>query len=281
LISVRKVSANTVASYTRDVTQLVAYLGDNGKTSISDVTEVDVRDYIANLECNGRSPATISRTIASLKVFFSCLTQDGYFSANPASGIMSVAAEKKSPRLLTDEEIKRLLELPDVSDSKGSRDKAMLETMYATGLRVSELISLDVTDVNSTTGLITCRNGKERIIPVYASAIKAITTYLTSVRVKLALVDETALFVNTNGRRLSRQGLWKILKNYTKIAQINIDITPQMLRNSFAAHLLEKGADLHSLKVMLGHADISSTKVYARAVQNQLKNVYNKAHPKA
>ena len=281
LVDVRRVSPNTVSSYIRDVKQLVAFLCNHGKSAFSDVSEVDLRMYITNLESNGRSSSTISRCIASLKVFFNRLAQEGYLLHNPISSIMSVAAAKKPPRLLNDQEIECLLNLPKISDPKGCRDKAMLETLYATGIRVSELISLDITDINIATGLITCRNGKERIVPVYESAIKAINLYLTSTRANMASSSEMALFVNTNGKRLSRQGLWKILKNYAKEARIDDDITPQTLRNSFAAHLLENGADLESLQEMLGHADISSTKVYARAVKNNLKDVYNKAHPKA
>ena len=157
----------------------------------------------------------------------------------------------------------------------------MLETLYATGIRVSELIALDVTDVNLVTGLIVCRNGKERTIPIYEAAVRAISHYLSFSRPCMAVADELSLFVNTGGGRMSRQGFWKIMKSYLERAQISEDITPQMLRHSFAAHLLENGADLHSLQKMLGHADIASTQVYARVVNQQLKNVYQKAHPRA
>jgi len=206
---------------------------------------------------------------------------EGFFRSNPAEGLSAASAEKKPPRILTGDEIGYLLEQPDIRDPKGCRDKAMLETLYATGIRVSELIALDESDVNLTTGLITCRNGKERIIPIYPAAVKAISTYLLDARHKMALPGESALFVNTGGGRMSRQGFWKILKSYTEKAGIKEDITPQMLRHSFAAHLLENGADLRSLQELLGHADISSTQVYARAVKKQLKDVYHKAHPRA
>jgi len=173
------------------------------------------------------------------------------------------------------------LEQPDSNDPKGCRDRAMLETLYATGIRVSELIALDQTDINLETGLITCRTGKERVIPIYAVAVMAIDNYLSIVRPKMAAPDEHALFVNTSGNRMSRQGFWKVLKGYSLKARIAEDITPQVLRHSFAAHLLENGVDLRSLQEMLGHADISSTQVYARVVKRQLKDVYNKAHPRA
>jgi len=233
------------------------------------------------LEENGRSPATVSRCIASIKAFYSRFTVEGFISLNPASGISVTSAEKKPPRILTGEDVTRLLEQPDSNDPKGCRDRAMLETLYATGIRVSELIALDQTDANLATGLITCRNGKERVIPIYAVAVGAIEHYLSFSRPKLAAPDERALFVNTSGHRMSRQGFWKVLKGYASKATISEDITPQMLRHSFAAHLLENGADLRSLQEMLGHADISSTQVYARAVKRKLKDVYNKAHPRA
>ena len=281
LIDERRASVNTVASYICDITHFAEYLDENGKYGFPEVCEDDIRIFLSQLEKSKRSQATISRCLASLKVFFSHMADEGYCELNPAIGISSTTAIKKAPRLLTGNEIEHLLEQPDITDAKGCRDKAMLETLYATGIRVSELVALDISDVNPDTFLITCRNGKERIVPVYPEAIKAICRYLSSARIKMASPDECALFVNTGGKRMSRQGFWKILKSYTEKAMIGEDITPQMLRNSFAAHLLENGADLRSLQEMLGHADISSTQVYARAVKSQLKDVYNKAHPKA
>ena len=281
LVNERRASANTVSSYIRDITQFANHLSEAGRSDFSGVAEGDVREYLSKLESCGRSPATISRSIASIKMFFSRMAEDGNCDDNPAADISPAVAEKKPPQLLVGEEVERLLGQPDTADPKGFRDKAMLETLYATGLRVSELVALDTADVNLETGLITCRNGKERLIPIYAEAAKAIGSYLDSARECMASPDETALFVNKNGGRMSRQGFWKVLKTYAEKAQISADITPQMLRHSFAAHLLENGADLHSLQEMLGHADISSTQVYARAVKRQLKDVYNKAHPRA
>jgi integrase/recombinase XerD len=209
------------------------------------------------------------------------MIDDGFGGPNPAAEITTLAAPKRTPQILTNKEIELLLEQPNSNEIKGCRDKAMFETLYATGIRVSELIALDISDVNLVTGLIVCRNGKERTIPIYTVAVRAISHYLTYARPNMALTGETSLFVNTGGGRMSRQGFWKIMKSYLNKAQISEDITPQMLRHSFAAHLLENGADLRSLQQMLGHADISSTQAYARAIDRQLKDVYHKAHPRA
>jgi len=281
LVDERCAPVNTVASYIRDITQFADYLYADGKDSFSGITEDDVRLFLSHLEEKGRSPATVSRCVASLKAFFSRLIDEGLVDYNPAAKISAASAPKKPPRILTGDEIVRLLEQPDPNDPKGCRDKAMFETLYASGIRVSELIALDVSDVNLLTGLVTCRNGRERIIPLYDAAVKAIERYLSFARPNTAATHEAALFVNTSGERMTRQGFWKILKSYVDRAQIEEDITPQTLRHSFAAHLLENGADLRSLQEMLGHADISSTQVYARVVQRQLKDVYHKAHPRA
>ncbi|MDR0491898.1 MAG: tyrosine recombinase [Oscillospiraceae bacterium] len=281
LIDERGLSDNTVSSYIRDITQFADYLFTSGKSDFAGVTEDDVRLFIRQLETKGRSQATISRCIASLRAFFNHTADTGYMMRNPAAGISPVSSAKKPPRILSGDEIKRLLEQPVVSGAKGYRDKAMLETLYATGLRVSELVALDESDANLTTNLIVCRNGKERIIPIYAEAVRAIGNYLSFARGMMADPGEHALFVNANGKRMTRQGLWKILKSYAEKAHISVDINPQILRNSFAAHLLENGADLQSLQEMLGHTDIASTQVFARAVKKHLKDVYKKAHPRA
>jgi len=277
----RNAPVNTVTSYIRDITQFSEFLRTGGKQNFSDVTKDEVRFYVLYLEESGRSPATVSRCVASLKAFFSRLIDAGLVSSNPAAGISAASAPKKPPRILTGDEIVRLLERPDVNNPKGCRDKAMFEALYATGIRVSELIALNVSDLNLSTGLITCGNGRERIIPLYDAAVKALDHYLSFARLKMAAANEAALFVNTNGERMTRQGFWKILKSYVDKELADTDITPQTLRHSFAAHLLENGADLRSLQEMLGHADISSTQVYARVVQRQLKDVYKKAHPRA
>lgn len=277
----RRAPSNTVSSYVRDVAGFADYLCSVGRAGFEGVTEEDFKLFLSQLEENGRSPATISRCVVSVKAFYNYLAGEGRVQDNPVAGVSAAAAKKKPPRILMSSEIDRLLEQPDSSDPKGCRDKAMLETLYATGIRVSELVALNESDVNLETALITCRNGKERVIPIYAEAIRAIGLYLSAARPKFAKPGECALFVNTTGKRMSRQGFWKLLKGYTAKAQITEDMTPQILRHSFAAHLLENGADLRSLQELLGHADISSTQVYARAVKNQLKDVYTKAHPRA
>jgi len=278
------VSHNTVSSYIRDITQFSEHLQNdeaNQTGNFERVTKEDIQFYISLLQGSGRSPATISRFIASLKSFFRRMIDDGFDGPNPAAEIDTVSYVKKTPVILSREEVERLLEQPGINSIKGCRDKAMLETLYATGIRVSELISLDISDVNLITGLITCRNGKDRTIPLYATAVRAISHYLSFSRPAMAVAGEVSLFVNTGGGRMSRQGFWKILKSYLDNAQINKEVTPQMLRHSFAMHLLENGADLHSLKEMLGHTYLASTQVYARMINQNLKDVYAKAHPRA
>ena len=277
----RKAPVNTVSAYIRDLARFAAFSDPAGIREASAVASEDVRSYIGHLEKEGRSPATLSRCISSLKAFFKYLADEGEVSHNPAAGIAAALAEKKPPRVLMGGEIDLLLEQPDAGDAKGCRDKAMLETLYASGLRVSELVALDEADVNMETGLIICRNGKERAIPIYQGALKAVAAYLLDARPSMASPGERAMFVNAAGGRMSRQGFWKILKRYTEKAGIPGDITPHMLRHSFAAHLLENGADLRSLQEMLGHADIASTQIYAKVVKRQLKDVYNKSHPRS
>ena len=281
LTDVRRAPENTVTSYIRDITQFAKFLWDGGEGDFTGVTNDDVRSYLTVLQDNGRSPATVTRCTASLKAFFSRIIDEGFSGPNPAAGIPAAAVMKTPPQILTSEQIEKLLEQPDENDIKGSRNKAMLEMLYATGIRVSELISLDITDINLATGMIVCRKGKERSIPVYEAAVNAIRHYIRFARPVMAAEKETALFVNTGGERMSRQGFWKILKSCTEKAEINEDVTPQMLRHSFAAHLLENGADLRSLQKMLGHADISSTQIYTRVINRQLKDVYRDTHPRS
>ena len=202
---------------------------------------------------------------------------------NPARGIAPAKVERKLPQILTSKEVELFLEQPDPADAKGCRDKAMLELLYATGIRVSELISLDLAHLNLSAGFIRCPGrGKERIIPLYQTAVRALGDYVEHVRPQMVeRPDTSALFVNMSGERMSRQGIWKIIKHYQEKAGIQKDITPHTLRHSFAAHLLENGADLRSIQEMLGHADISSTQIYAQLVNQKLKDVYNKAHPRA
>jgi integrase/recombinase XerD len=250
---------------------------------IVDADRETIANYLQWLTGQGKSPATVSRSLASIKSLYNFLLSQERIEENPAAEIQSVKAEKKLPQILTGKEVELLLEQPKCTDMKGYRDKAMLELLYATGIRVSELISLNVSDVSLDGGFIKCTNkDKERIIPLYPAAIKALSDYMKDIRPNMiASYDETALFVNLSGERMSRQGFWKIIKHYQETAQIDKDITPHTLRHSFATHLLENGADLRSIQEMLGHSDISSTQIYAQLVKQNLKYVYNKYHPKA
>ena len=278
----KRASKNTVSSYMCDIHQFVDYISSMNKRNFSEVSGGDIRQYIILLENSGRSASTVSRSIAALKSFFNRMVTSGNIAESPLNGISAVKTEKKLPQILTSQEVELLLEQPACKDAKGCRDKAMLEMLYATGIRVSELIALDEADINLSTSLIRCRsNEKERMIPIYPAAIKAIGNYLLDMRPQIAVQTEPALFVNMSGSRMSRQGFWKIIKYYQEKAKISKDITPHTLRHSFAAHLLENGADLRSLQEMLGHADISSTQVYTQLVKKRLKDVYNKAHPRA
>ena len=221
--------------------------------------------------------------MASLKSFYAYLFGSGSVRSNPAKNVSSVKVERKYPEILTNREVELFLDQPRCVDEKGYRDHAMLELLYATGIRVSELIGLNIDDVNLAAGFIRCDSkGKERMIPLYQAAVKALQDYIRDIRPRIISdTDEQALFVNMNGERMSRQGFWKIIKYYQEKAEITKDITPHTLRHSFAVHLLENGADLHSIQEMLGHADISSTQIYTHVIQRQLKDVYNRAHPRA
>lgn len=283
LLNMKHASANTVASYMRDIRQFSAYLSEVEELPAESCDRDCICRYVQHLTNQGKSPATISRTIASLKSFYRFCVDSGLLAENPVHNIPQPKAEKKLPQILTGREVELLLEQPKCVDVKGYRDKAMLELLYATGIRVSELISLNVTDVNLTAGAIRCiSHDKERFIPLYPAAIRALSEYMEFVRPQmLARKDETSLFVNVSGERMSRQGFWKIIKSYQAKAHIEKDITPHTLRHSFAAHLLENGADIRAIQEMLGHADISSTQVYSQLVKKQLKDVYQKSHPRA
>ena len=282
LSKVKQASANTVSSYMRDIRQFADWLGAED-VAIMDASQVNISDYLAHLEDEGRSGATVSRNLASLKNFYAYLVTSGFVNKTPVVDIHIDRGEKKLPQILTGREIELLLAQPSCVDAKGYRDKAMLEVMYATGIRVSELIELDVDDVNLTAGIIKCSGGKKsRVIPLYPGALRALSAYIRDVRDALiASPDEKALFVNVSGVRMSRQGFWKILKHYQATAHIEKEITPHTLRHSFAVHLLENGADLGSLQELMGHSDISSTQMYTHMVDKKLKSVYEKCHPKA
>ena len=279
----RHASQNTISSYLRDVTQFSEYLSEHEDCTLRQATATRIQEYMSWMRGRGKSAASVTRFLASIKSFYGFLIARGAMKANPAKGIAADRAERKYPEVLTSKEVELFLEQPRCVDAKGYRDHAMLELLYATGIRVSELISLDLEDLNLSVGFIRCESrGRERIIPLYHTAVKALQDYVRDIRPELiADSTETALFVNMNGERMSRQGFWKIIKYYQEKAGIQKDITPHTLRHSFAVHLLENGADLRSIQEMLGHADISSTQIYAHVVNRQLQDVYRKAHPRA
>lgn len=279
LKKVKQASTNTICSYMRDIRQFAEWLG----ADVLDATQLNISSYLQFMQEDGRSAATVSRTLASLKNFYAYLVTSGFREKTPVTDIHVSRGEKKLPQILTGREIDQLLSQPICVDAKGYRDKAMLEVMYATGMRVSELIDLDLDDVNLELGVVKCTAAKKtRVIPLYPAALRALTIYIRDVRESmLATSDEPALFVNVNGVRMSRQGFWKILKHYQSTARIDKEITPHTLRHSFAVHLLENGADLGSLQELMGHCDISSTQMYTQLINQKLKNIYEKCHPKA
>lgn len=278
----KRSSANTVSSYLRDAAQFEAAMAQQGRR-MEEVETEDIQEYVHSLIRRGKSAATVTRSVASIRCFYRCLMDIGVCDRDPTKGVSPVKVERKLPQVLTSKEVELFLDQPECTDLKGYRDRAMLELLYATGIRVSELIDLNVSDLNLPGGVLRCESkGKARVIPLYPAAIRALNEYLNTVRPQL--IDdpgEEALFVNMSGERMSRQGFWKLIKFYQEKAGIHKDITPHTLRHSFAAHLLENGADLHSIQEMLGHADISSTQVYSKLVDQELKSVYRKAHPRS
>jgi integrase/recombinase XerD len=279
----KRLSVNTLQSYRRDIEQYFTYLHEINLQNISNSNKTTVIAYLLYLQKKGRATSTISRNLASIRSFYQYISKNKLIDHDPTAELESPKVEKKLPQILSPEEVELLLEQPQCVDLKGYRDKAMLELLYATGIRVSELIQLDIDDLNIDMSYIRCNKGtKERMIPIGSMAISALKEYLSKSRpLLIQSADETALFVNINGTRLTRQGFWKIIKQYKNQAQINKDITPHTLRHSFAAHLLENGADLRSIQEMLGHSDISSTQIYAQIAKNRIKDVYKKTHPRA
>lgn len=276
-------AVNTLESYGRDLKQYQDYLRSDG-ASIQDVSRAKVIDYLLYLQKQGKATATIARRLAALRAFYQFLVRQKRLEHDPTADLESPKLERRLPNVLTVKEVEALLRQPSTGDPAGLRDKAMLELLYATGIRVSELISLNVGDIDLSVQYLRCtgKGAKERIIPVGSLAVKCVREYLAHGRPKLVSdPDEQALFVNHHGKRLTRQGFWKIVKKYAAKARINKDITPHTLRHSFATHLLENGADLRSVQEMLGHADISTTQVYTHLTRGRLKEVYARAHPRA
>lgn len=279
----KRLSTNTLQSYKRDIEQYISYLGDMKLHNIANTNKTTVIAYLLHLQKKGRATSTISRNLASIRSFYQYSSKNKLIESDPTYELESPKVEKKIPQILSTKEVELLLDQPKCVDLKGFRDKAMLELLYATGIRVTELINLNTEDISLEMGNILCNKGsRERLIPVYPMAITAIAEYLEKAR-GLLIQDsnEKALFVNINGKRLTRQGFWKIIKQYKNQAKINKDITPHTLRHSFAAHLLENGADLRSIQEMLGHSDISSTQIYAQIAKNKIKDIYKKTHPRA
>ncbi len=279
----KKSSKNTLESYLRDVGQFLTYCNINGLTEISEVDSSVIQRYFEYLTVMGKSQVTITRVAASLRCFFIYLAKSSIVAENPVIKIKMKTAEKKLPEILTGKEVLNLLAQPNGSDYKSIRDKAMLELLYATGIKVSELIELEVSDLNLQIGILNLKKAKnERIIPIYPAAVKTLQTYIFNVRPAIINdLNDDRLFTNMSGESLSRQGFWKIVKFYAQKANIDKDITPHTLRHSFAAHLLENGANLKDIKDMLGHADISTTQVYAQLMKNKYAQDYKKFHPLA
>ena len=278
----KKASNKTLQSYKRDIKQYENYLAQK-QTNFDEITCKEMKEYIENLKEIGKKPSTISRNIASIRSFYQYEVKNKVIKEDPTEGIQSPKVEKRVPSILTSNEVSLLLEQPKGTDLKGIRDKAMLEFAYATGMRVTEIISLDIDDVNFKEGYVNCRKAnKQRTIPLGKMSLKALKEYTDNARGILLKDDnEKALFVNVNGQRLTRQGFWKIIKYYKEQAHITKDITPHVLRHSFATHLLQNGADLKAIQTMLGHSDISSTQVYMQFQDEGLKDIYQKAHPRA
>ena len=281
----KKLSNNTLQSlqsYKRDITQYESYINEENLQYLK-VTKDDIKKYLENLKNIGKKTSTISRNLASIRSFYQYLVRTKKIKEDPTEGIQSPKVEKRVPSVLSSKEVELLLEQPKAVDLKGIRDKAMLEFAYATGMRVTEIINLNLEDVNLKEGYVSCTNAnKQRNIPLGAISINALKEYIKKARPYLIKSeDEKSLFVNINGKRLTRQGFWKIVKFYKEQAHIDKDITPHVLRHSFATHLLQNGADLKAIQVMLGHSDISSTQVYMQFQDEGLKNIYKKAHPRA
>ena len=269
-------------SYKRDISQYQTYIEQNRKNYLK-VDADDINDYFEYLKDMNKKTSTISRALATIRSFYQFLVRTKKIKKDPTVGVQSPKVEKKAPSILTSKEVELLLEQPKNVDLKGIRDKAMLEFAYATGMRVTEIISLDIDDVNLKENYVYCHTGfKKRDIPLGSMSMKALTEYIQKAR-PILIKDESnrALFVNVNGKRLTRQGFWKIVKFYKEQAHITKDITPHVLRHSFATHLLQNGADLKAIQTMLGHSDISSTQVYMQFQNENLKEIYHKAHPRA
>ncbi len=283
LKTVKRASSNTISGYMRDLKKLNIYMDEHQACSVAEVNHTNLNSYVLFLERTGSAASSVSRSVASIKSFFLFLLRQGVLSQDPAEMLKPPHIDKHSPEILTVEEVKRLLAQPAGNSPKEIRDKAMLELLYATGLRVSELIALKVSDVNIDGGFIVCGSASEyklRVIPCEKRALQALKRYIEDARSRFCY-EQDILFASCQGTPLTRQGFWKILKGYAAKADIDKDITPNMIRHSFAAHMVDNGADLKSVQELLGHADISTTQVYLKNQPDGLKEVYDRSHPLA
>ncbi|MCI6012426.1 MAG: tyrosine recombinase [Firmicutes bacterium] len=280
----KKMADNTVEAYERDVRSFCRFTEKWGLENPEEAANAEVVAYLMHLKQEGKARATVNRKLAAIRTWFQYLVEEGRISRNPALDIKSPKIERKEIEYLSVEEVERLMEVPDHSP-KGIRDRAILELLYATGIRASELIALEIDDVNVRMGFVTCdgENMKARIIPIGRPGRKAMEAYLYGIRQDILArhPQERTLFVNYIGKPITRQGLWKILKEYGEKAELSHSLTPQVLRNSFAVHMLQNGADLKSLQELLGHEDISATQIYLSVTKNRIKDVYDKTHPRA
>lgn len=283
----KKMAKNSLEAYKRDIMEFVASIGEKQISDLTEVSNTEIVAFLLKLKNEGKSAATVNRKVASLRAFYNFMAENGGITVNPTLNIKSPKIERKSIEYLTIEEVEKLLKQPDKT-AKGIRDKAILELLYATGIRVTELIELNLEDVNLRMGFITCtgEHGKARIIPLGRPARAALEEYLYEIRTKnegdeKADKTEKALFLNYAGSRFTRQGLWKLLKDYARLADLETKLNPQTLRNSFAAHMIQNGADLKSLQELLGHEDMTATQIYLSVSKNRIKEVYDRTHPRA
>ncbi|WP_139994578.1 site-specific tyrosine recombinase XerD [Paenibacillus paridis] len=281
----RGLSANTLSSYQRDLNQFISYVENESLLELNLVQRHHISRYMLHLKEQGRKAATLSRHIVSVRAFFHYLVAEGVLLSNPSIYLEAPKQEKKPPSILSVAVTSTLLDTPSSASAGGKRDKAMLELIYATGIRVSELVSLNLEDVNMQLGFVQCIGSgqKERIVPFGRLAAEALNDYLQIGRAELLTLreSESALFLNHLGTRLTRQGFWKTIKKYAKEAGIEEEITPHMLRHSVAAHLLDNGADIRAVQELLGHADVSTTLKYTQVSKTRMKDTYNRAHPRA
>lgn len=281
----RGLAVNTLEAYERDISMYIDYLHDDGLRDLNDSTKAHITAYLLHLRKQGRASSTLSRTMVSIRSFYQFLVRERMLTHDPSLHMETPKIEKRLPKALSMEEVDRLLQCPDVTHARGLRDKAMLEVLYATGMRVTELVSLNVSSVSLALGFVRVigKGAKERIIPLGSLAIDCLDQYLQTAHSELLKPnsDRDVLFLNQLGTRLTRQGFWKIIKHYARAANISKELSPHTLRHSFATHLLENGADLRSVQEMLGHADISTTQIYTHISQVRMKEIYDQAHPRA